>query len=126
MAHMKTCDGVIYLNGALRKKHKKGTKISITRLKHFRDPITGEEVSVGPNEMYLQEQRDYTRHPLTVNEQKQRAKWREACIAAAEILKDKSNPRYMELYLLWRAQLSSPKPCKQFPNFVRSVIIHEL
>ena len=41
------------------------------------------------------------------------------------ILRDKSHPRYMELYHRWRAQLSAPKPYKQFQGFVRAVMMQE-
>ena len=33
--------------------------------------------------------------------------------------------RFMELYNRWRAQLSDPEPYKQFPAFVRTVLLSE-
>jgi len=126
MAKCTTSVGINLITGALRKKQEPGvTRLSVTRVKHFHDPLTGEVVSLGPNELYLQERRDLSKNPLTQAEQTQHAKWREACKAAQLILRDKSHPRYMELYHRWRAQLTSPKPCKQFPNFVRSVLVNE-
>ena len=110
--------------GALSKK-KDSERLCVTRIKAIKDPITGEVVGQGPKEIYAQDRRDYKHHPLTEKEQAQRAKWREACKAAAEIIKDKSHPRYMELYHRWRAQLTTATPCKQFPNFVRAVLVSE-
>ena len=126
MAHIQTIDGIRYSRGAISKKREQGINhFTNTRVKEFKDPITGEGVAHGPNEMYLQSYRDYDEHPLTEGEQKQRSKWREACKAAAVIIKDKSHPRYMELYHRWREQLSDEKPCMQFPNFVRAVLASE-
>lgn len=87
--------------------------------------FSGEEVALGPNEIYLQNRRDYRKHPLSSAEQKQRGNWREACKAAQLILRDKSHPRYMELYHRWRAQLNQPNAYKQFPPFVRTVLLQE-
>ena len=123
MAHYIPTAGLDSFTGALKKKDQ--VRLSITRIKSVKDPITGEVVGYGPKELYLQEQRDYKRHPLTEKEQAQRAKWRKACKAAAEIIKDKSHPRYMELYHRWQAQLTTDAPCKQFPNFVRTVLVQE-
>ena len=123
---MKNSDGIHEMTGALSKKKERGAnRLSVTRKKHFRDPLTGEVVAVGPNEIYLQHRRDYGRHPLTKKEQKQRAKWSEVCQKAQTIVKDRKHPRYMELYARWRAQLGSPKPRKQFANFVRAVLVKE-
>lgn len=124
MAHMITCDGIHQLTGAISKK-KDTMRLSITRVKHFRDPMTGEETAVGPNEMFLQYRRDYKRHPLTPAEQAQRERWREACRQASAIVRDKNHPQYMELYRRWRAQLNTAAPCKQFPNFVRAELARE-
>lgn len=124
MAHIKSSAGIKAITGALSKK-KSSRRLSVTRQKHIHDPLTGEVVVTGPNEMYLMDRRDLKKHPLTPNEQAQRAKWREACKAAQLIIRDRNHPRYMELYHRWRSQLSSPKPCKQFPNFVRAVLIGE-
>lgn len=124
MAHLHTSDGLHSLTGALSKKNDT-PHLSVARQKHFKDPFTGEEVAVGPNELYLQERRDFNKYPLTPAEQAQRTKWREACRAASTIIRDKSHPRYMELYRRWRAQLTSDTHCKQFPNFVRAVLVNE-
>ena len=112
------------LTGALSKR-KKEKRITVTRIKRVRDPLTGEVVGHGKKEIYAQYRRDYKYNPMTEGEQKQRSKWREACRAAAVIVKDKSHPRYMELYHRWREQLSDEKPCMQFPNFVRAVLASE-
>lgn len=124
MAHLHAIDGIRMMTGAISKV-KDGPRLSVTRVKTFKDPITGEVAAIGPNEMYLQNRRDFKKHPLTEKELAQRAKWREACKAAAEIVKDRSHPRYMELYHRWREQLSTDAPCKQFPNFVRAVLAGE-
>ena len=110
--------------GAFSKK-KDTNRLCVTRIKAVKDPITGEVVGQGPKEIYAQERRDYKHHPLTEKEQAQRMKWREACKMASTIVHDKSHPRYMELYHRWRAQLTTDAPCKQFSNFVRSVLVQE-
>ena len=124
MARYTATTGLENITGAL-KKEKKAERLTITRIKSVKDPITGEVVGHGPKEIYVQNKRDYDHHPLTEGEKNQRNKWREACRAASEILKDPNHPRYMELYYRWRAQLKEDKPCKQFPNFVRSVLVAE-
>lgn len=121
MAHIQTIDGIQYSRGAISKKRKQGVnRFTATRVKVFKDPVTGEGVCLGPNEMYLQSYRDYTTAPLTPAEQCQRNKWREACRVAAVIVKDKTHPRFMEFYHRWREQLNSPNAIKQFPNYVRA------
>ena len=119
MAHYKPTDAFEFLTGALSKK-KDTRRYCVTRIKSVKDPITGEVLGQGPKEIYAQERRDYKHHPLTEKEQAQRAKWREACQAAAEIIKDPSHPRYMELYQRWRTHVSTAEKPMQFPNFVRS------
>ena len=127
MAHMKSVDGVQFITGAIRKKLDQGSnRITVTRVKHVKDPLTGEIVACGPNEIYYQESRDLKRNPLSDREKAQRAKWSEACIAAKDIINNKAHPRYMELYLRWREQLNSPSPRKTFPNFVRAVLVQEM
>ena len=126
MAHFNSNTGINQITGALSKKRAQGVRrISVTRKKHIHDPLTGEIVAEGPNELYLQHLRDYTAHPLSLAEQTQRAKWRKACRDAQLILRDKSHPRYMELYALWRTQLSAPNAYRQFPPFVRITLLNE-
>ena len=99
--------------------------MTVTRIKSVKDPITGEVVGQGPKEIYAQERRDYDEHPMTPAEQNQRNKWREACKEAQAIIRDKSHPRFMELYHQWREHVSVSGKPMQFPNFVRVVLIHE-
>ena len=123
MARYKPTAGFEFFTGALSKK--KGQKhLLVTRLKHVKDPITGKVVGLGPKEVYAQEPRDLTRHPLKEGEKRQRERWRAACKEAAAIVRDKSHPRYMEMYQRWCAQLSD-EGVMQFPNFVRSVLVKE-
>lgn len=124
MAHYKPTAGFEFFTGALSKKKKQAHRL-VTRIKSVKDPITGEVVGHGAKEIYAQDPRDYKEHPLTQGEQHQRTKWREACREASAILRDKSHPRYMELYERWRAQLTDKEPM-QFPNFVRAVLVKEL
>ena len=124
MAHYTPTAEFEYFTGALSKK-KDTQRLCVTRIKSVKDPITGEVVGLGPKEIYAQERRDFKKKPLTPAEQAQRAKWREACKAASAIIRDKSHPRYMELYHRWREQLTADTPCKQFPNFVRAVLVNE-
>ena len=124
MAHYTPAAEFDHFTGALSKK-KDTQRLCVTRIKSVRDPITGEVVGQGPKEIYAQERRDYNAHPLTSAEQNQRSIWREACKEAQAIIRDRNHPRFMELYHQWRAQLSSSEPCKQFPNFVRAVLVQE-
>lgn len=124
MAHYVPAEEFKELTGALSKR-KSTRRYCITRIKHVKDPITGEVVGKGPKEIYAQNRRDYKSSPLTPREQLQRARWREACREAGAIIRDKSHPRYMELYHRWRNQLTDNAPCKQFPNFVRTVLVRE-
>ena len=124
MAHYQPAAEFEQFNGALSKK-KNINRLCVTRRKRVKDPLTGEVVGLGPKEIYAQERRDYDEHPLTPNETVQRSRWREACREAPLIYKDKTHPRFMELYHLWRAQLTTDTPCKQFPNFVRAVLANE-
>ncbi len=73
MAHFNSNTGINQITGALSKKREQGVcRISVTRKKHIHDPLTGEIVAEGPNELYLQHLRDYTAHPLSAAEQTQR------------------------------------------------------
>ena len=127
MAHYVPTAGFENFTGALSKKKIQGiNRMTVTRRKKVKDPLTGEVVGLGPKEIYAQERRDYKAHPLTPNETVQRSRWREACREAAAIVRDKSHPRYMEMYERWRAQLTDKEACMQFPNFVRSVLVKEL
>lgn len=124
MAHYVPTAEFEQFTGALSKR-KNQSRLYVTRHKSVKDPITGDVVGFGPKEIYAQERRDLKEHPLTIKELKQRSRWRQACREASAIIHDKSHPRFMELYLRWREQLTSDAPCKMFPNFVRSVLIHE-
>lgn len=126
MAHFKAQTGIVGITGALKKTTEQGVNtISVTRQKHLHDPLTGEEVGLGPKELYIKNKRDYDEHPLTPAESNQRGNWKQACRDAQLILRDKSHPRFMELYHRWRAQLNQPNAYKQFQGFVRAVLIHE-
>jgi hypothetical protein len=126
MAHYVPSAGIENFTGAWSKKKIQGVNhMTITRRKKVKDPLTGEVVGLGAKEIYMQESRDYKKHPLTPNETAQRSRWREACREAGAIIRDKSHPRFMELYHLWRAQLTTDAPCKQFPNYVRAVLASE-
>lgn len=126
MAHYVPTTGFEQFTGALSKKKIQGVHhMTVTRRKKVKDPLTGEVVGLGPKEIYAQERRDYDEHPLTPKEAVQRSRWREACREASLIIRDKSHPRFMEMYELWRVQLAGDVPCKQFPNFVRSVLANE-
>ena len=126
MAHCTISNGIDGITGALKKTTEQGVnQITVTKKKHFHDPLTGEEYAVGPNEIFIQKKRDYEEHPLTTGEIRQRGNWQQACRDAQPIIRDKSHPRFMELYNRWRAQLSNPKPYKQFAPFVRTILLSE-
>lgn len=126
MAHCTISDGINGITGALKKTTEQGVNhITVTKKKHFHDPLTGEVVGTGPNELFIQDKRDYDKHPRTPGEQVQLNKWTQACRDAQVIVRDKSHPRFMELYHRWKAQLSDPDPYKQFPPFVRTILLSE-
>ena len=126
MAKYKPMDGFEYFTGTLSKKKIQGVHhMTVTRIKSVKDPVTGEVVGQGPKEIFAQQRRNYTEHPMTEPELKQRAKWREACRMASTIIHDQSHPRYMELYQRWREPLKTANPPMQFPNFVRAVLCRE-
>ena len=119
-------NGIETITGALKKTTEQGVNhITVTKKKRFRDPLTGEVVATGPNEIFLQNKRDYDKNPLTPNETVQHSIWQDACREAQLIYRDKSHPRFMELYQRWRAQLSDPDPYKQFLPFIRTVLASE-
>ena len=121
MAHYRPSAGNEEYTGALSKT-KKQERLTVTRRKHFKDPNTGEEVGLGPKEMYMQNRRDLDQHPYSENEKRSHSDWSVTCREAPAILRDKNHPLYEEFYLRWRAQLSDPKAIKQFPNFVRHLL----
>ena len=123
MAHLTTSDGINLLTGALKKQ--KNNQSSVTRVKPVIDPITGERVGHGPNELYIKEPRDYNLHPRTDGETRQLSKWTTACREAAVIIRDKSHPRYMEFYHRWREHVSIAEKPMQFPNFIRAELAKE-
>ena len=126
MAHYTANAGLEEFTGALSKRKEQGVKhMTVTRRKSIKDPLTGETVGMGPKEIYYQDRRDYDEHPLTVNEKKNRGDWSKACKDALVILRDKTHPRYMELYNRWRAQLTDPDPYLQFQGFVKAVMYGE-
>lgn len=124
MAHYTPQAGIEGMTGALSKR-KDADRLSIMRRKSVKDPLTGEEVGLGPKEIYLQHRRDYKGHPMTAGETHQRGKWTEACRLASMILKDKNHPRYMEMYHRWREHVRTAETPMQFPNFIRTMIVRE-
>jgi len=126
MAHYRATTGFEDMTGAISKRKVQGVnELSITRHKHYRDPLTGEVVDEGPKEMYIQRKRDLKEHPLSENEKRNRGDWSKACNEALAILRDKNHPRRMELYNRWRAQLSAPNHYKQFQGYVKAVLKQE-
>ena len=126
MAIMQPINGVNRMAGALSKKRVQGVKrFSNTRFKQFKDPLTGEVLKTGYNEIFLQSWRDYKTAPRTPAEQRQADKWRNACRQAQLLKNDRSHPRYAELYARWRAQIHNPDAIIQFGNFIRSVLAKE-
>lgn len=121
MAHYEATAGLEYFTGALSKK-KENVRLTTTRRKHIKDPLTGETIGLGPKEIYIQYRRDLDEHPLSENEKRARRDWSKVCREAPAIINDKSHPRYMEMYHRWRAQLCLPNAISQFPNFVRHVL----
>jgi len=126
MAKFTISNGIDGITGALKKTTEQGVNhITVTKKKHFHDPLTGEVTGTGPNEIFVQNKRDYGKHPLTQGEKRQRGNWQQACQDAQVILRDKSHPRFMELYNRWKEHLKGPEPHKQFPPFVRTVLLNE-
>ena len=124
MAHYTAQAGLDDITGALT-KNKRHRRLTVTRIKHIKNPVTGEEEGRGVKEIYVMNKRDYKYHPMTAGEQTQRSKWMEACRLASQIIKNQSHPRFMEMYNRWKEHLNGPEPHKQWPNFVRSVLAAE-
>ena len=124
MAHYTAQAGLDDITGALT-KNKRHRRLTVTRIKHIKDPVTGEEVGRGPKEIYVMNKRDYKYRPMTAGEKTQRSKWTEACRLAPAILKDKNHPMYMDLYHRWREHVRTTETPMQFPNFVRTVLSRE-
>lgn len=99
----------------------KGSKLYF-RKKEFCDPLTDEVLKEGPNEWYHQNDRDYTKSPLTEAEKKQRVKWSDACRQSQLIKNDRTHPRYAELHAAWRAQIHDPDGIIQFGNYICSML----
>ena len=126
MAHFTISAGIDDITGALKKTTPQGVNhITVTKRKHFHDPLTGEETGIGPREIFSQNKRDYDKNPLTPGETRQRGNWSQACRDAQAIVSDKSHPRFMEFYHRWREHLKGPGPHKQFPPFVRVELLNE-
>lgn len=126
MAHYRAKTGLEDFTGALSKRKIQGVDdMTVTRRKSIKDPLTGEEIGLGPKEIYIQNRRDLEEHPYTENELRNHGDWGKACRDAMPILRDKNHPRYMELYHRWRAQLSDPDPYVQFQGFVKAVLMQE-
>ena len=102
-------------------KLKKNSPYTLRR-KHYKDPF-GNVVATGPNEEYYQSDRDYSQHPLTPAETRQRQRWTEVCRLASEIEHDTLHPRFREMYEGYLRQLKeSEKPITQFGNYIRHVL----
>ena len=133
MAHCTISDGIDGITGALKKTTEQGVNhITVTKKKHFHDPLTGEETGTGPNEIFIQNKRDYKANPRTPAEHAQYERWKAVCQEASRIAKDPNHPRYQEMVDRHAAQLrGKPDPVLgkkricQFGNFVRAVLIHE-
>ena len=124
MAHYIPSAGIGHFTGALSKK-KDSPRLTTTRRKRIKDPLTGEVIGLGPREIYLQERRDLSAHPLSDKEKRARAHWSAVCRMAPAIIRDKSHPRYMEFYRRWREHVQATDRPMQFPNFVRHVLSQE-
>lgn len=112
-------DGTSAMTGAVRKKKEQGVDhFTNTRQKHFRDPLTGEVLKTGYNEIFLQHWRNYQTAPRTPAEQAQNLKWRDACRLAQQIKNDRTHPLYDSLHTAWRAQIHSTNPIVHFANFI--------
>ena len=106
------------------------------RIKAYRDD-EGHIVSMGPQEYYRKEKRDYKVHPRSSAEEAQRQLWQDVCREASAIIKDKNHPRYTELRERWNAQFNGGGDAfinegreekvvyGMFPVFVRMVILKE-
>lgn len=122
MSQIKTIAGVEHMTGKVSKRSN-----TVTRQKIYRHPLDRNRIiRKGPNECYLQEPRDYNRHPMTARESLQREKWKMSCQEAKTILTDPTHPRHEELYQRYLYQLdNAEKPICHFGNFIRSVLASE-
>ena len=119
MAKVTTMDGTKISQGAISKKRIPGVDhFTCTRLKQLKDSETNEVLKLGPNELFIQNYRDFTTKPRTPAEQVQNLKWRDACKLAQQIKNDRTHPMYESLHTAWRAQIHSPTPIAHFDNFI--------
>lgn len=131
MSQSKLSAGIEEMTGKLNSK----TRV-IMRVKRYKND-KGKVIKVGPQETYVKDPRDYQKNPRTAAEELQAIKWKAACAAASEIIKDKNHPRYADLRARWNAQFEGhPEPLFQvpgkpkviygmFPVFVRMVLLRE-
>lgn len=119
MAQFETIMEIVKFIGKLSSKSR-----LIARQKVYR--YDGRVKGYGPKEMYEKERRNYRYHPRRAAERAQYEKWCRACREATEIVHDEHHPRYAELHAAWEAQLGSEKPIRQFPNYLRSVLVKEV
>ena len=106
------------------------------RIKSYRDD-EGHIVSMGPQEYYRKEKRDFKVHPRSSAEEAQRQIWQEVCREASAIVRNPEHPRYAELRGRWNAQFkgscdaflnegqTKKKIYGMFPVFVRMVLLNE-
>ena len=118
MAQIKTEGLVQFITG----KIDKGSKM-VSRVKKYRDPITGEVIGYGPNEYYVLSKPNC---PFTENQKRYQRKFQIAATTANEIVNNRMHPRFDELYARYIDQFHSEKPIKHFQNFVCSIIYNEL
>jgi len=125
MAQFETIDAIEKLTGKLSRNDR-----TVMRQKKY--SINGKTVGLGPKEAYNKEKRDFKRKPRRGDEAMLHERWTEVCRQATAIIHDENHPRYQELYERWVAQIEGKtdallgkKRILQFPNFVRSVLIHE-
>ena len=80
----------------------------VTRVKKYRDPITGKIIGYGPNEYYvIHHNKPF---PNTYSQRKARQRLMDANKIANEILCNNKHPRFSELYQAFLEQIHSENP----------------
>lgn len=117
MARIKTGAGIKQITGLLDKNAR-----IVSRMKVYKDPITGEILGYGPNEYYIQR---VSTIPRTKNQKLASQRFTELNKLVSEITLNKEHPRYKELYSLYIKQIRNENSIKRFQNFVFSTLYKE-
>lgn len=117
MARIQPGAGIKQITGLIDKKVR-----IVSRVKIYRDPLTGDILGYGPNEYYIQK---VSTIPRTDNQKLASQRFTVINKMMKEIIANKNHPRYQELYSLYLKQIHNEKSIKRFQNFICSILYKE-